>query len=76
MKFTDLFDADGYLKSNDDIISLLEDSDIKKSDKVVTYCTAGIRSAYMQLIMEMLDYEIVKNYDGSYYTWCAQNEVE
>lgn len=76
VRFTDLFDEDGYLKSNEEITSIFEDANIKKTDKVVAYCTAGIRSAYMQLIMEMLDYEVVKNYDGSYYTWCAQNEVE
>lgn len=76
VKFTDLFDSDGYLKSNEDIISMFEDADIKKDDKVVTYCTSGIRSAYEQLILEMLDYEVVKNYDGSYNTWCVHNEVE
>ena len=76
VRFTDLFDANGYLKSNDEITSMLEDANIKKTDKVVVYCTSGIRSAYMQLIMEMLDYEVVKNYDGSYNTWCVHNEVE
>lgn len=76
VRFTDLFDSDGYLKSNDEITSMLEDSNIKKTDKVVAYCTSGIRSAYMQLIMEMLDFEVVKNYDGSYNTWCVHNEVE
>lgn len=76
IKFTDLFDDDGYLKSNDEITKMFEGANIKKDSKVVTYCTAGIRSAYMELIMEMLDYKNVKNYDGSYYTWCANNKVE
>lgn len=76
VKFVDLFDSDGYLKSNEEITSMFEDANIKKTDKVVAYCTSGIRSAYTQLIMEMLDYQVVKNYDGSYNTWCVHNEVE
>ena len=60
----------------DKIESMFEDANIKKTDKVVAYCTSGIRSAYTQLIMEMLDYEVVKNYDGFYNTWCVHNEVE
>ncbi|MBZ2174380.1 hypothetical protein K8M07_03875 [Schnuerera sp. xch1] len=76
VRFIDLFDSDGYLKSNEEITSLFENANIKKTDKVVAYCTSGIRSAYTQLIMEMLDYEVVKNYEGSYNTWCVHNEVE
>lgn len=76
VRFTDLFDSDGYLKSNDEIASLFENKDVQKGDKLVTYCTSGIRSAYSQLILEMLDYDVTKNYDGSYNTWCANNEVE
>lgn len=76
VRFIDMFDSDGYLKSNDEINSMFEDANVKKTDKVVHYCTSGIRSAYTQLIMEMLDYEVTKNYEGSYNTWCVQNEVE
>lgn len=76
LRFTDLFKDDGTLKSNDDIIKMFEDAGLSKDDQIVTYCTAGIRSAYMQLIMEMCGYENVKNYDESYYRWCAVEEVE
>ncbi|QRN86882.1 sulfurtransferase [Clostridia bacterium] len=76
IKFTDLFDEDGYLKSNDDINSMFADAGVTKDDQIVAYCTAGIRSAYMQLVLEMLGYDNAQNYDGSYYTWCAHNDVE
>lgn len=76
VKFVDLFDSGGYLKPNTEIVTLFENANINKTDKIVAYCTAGIRSAYAQLILEMLDYGVTKNYDGSYYTWCAHNEVE
>lgn len=76
IKFTDLFDSDGYLRPNDEIVKLLEDANIKDTDKIIAYCTSGIRSAYSQLVFEMVGYESSKNYDGSYNTWCVHNEVE
>lgn len=74
--FTDLYKEDGFLKSKDDIVKMFTDKKINKDDKIVTYCTAGIRSAHMQLILEMCGFENTKNYDESYYRWCAVNEVE
>lgn len=66
---------DGYLKSNDDIVKLLADNGITQDDEIVTYCTAGIRSGYMQKVLEMCGFTNVRNYDESYYRWSAVNEV-
>jgi len=76
IKFTDLFNNDGTLKSNADIEAMFTAANIAKTDKIVTYCTKGIRSAYMQLILQMCGYENTCNYDESYYRWCNVNEVE
>lgn len=76
IRFTDLFNGDGTLKSNDEIVKMFEDEGISKDDQIVTYCTAGIRSAYMQLILEMCGFENTKNYDESFYRWCAVEELE
>lgn len=76
LKFTDLFREDGTLKSNDDIIAMAEAAGLSKDDKIVAYCTAGIRSAYMQLILEMCGFDSALNYDESYYRWCAVEDVE
>lgn len=67
VKYVDLFDSDGYLNSNDELTKLFENANINKSDKVVAYCTAGIRSAYTQLVLEMLGYDVTMNYAGSYH---------
>lgn len=75
IKFTDIFQANGLLKSNAEIESLIQAAGIKKTDKIVAYCTAGIRSAYMQLIFDMLGYD-TRNYDESFYRWCVVNDVE
>ena len=76
VKFTDLFNKNGTLKSNDQLTKLFEDAGLSKDDKIVTYCTAGIRSAYMQLVMDMCGFKNVKNYDGSYYRWAKVEDVE
>ena len=76
IRFTDLFNEDQTLKSNEEITAMFTDAGLSPDDKIVTYCTAGIRSAYMQLIMEQCGFKNVKNYDESYYRWCAVNDVE
>ena len=76
IRFTDLFNEDGTLKPNAEITKMFEDAGITKEDKIVTYCTAGIRSAYMQLVLEMCGFENTQNYDESFYRWCAVEELE
>lgn len=76
IRFTDLFKEDGTLKSNEDITKIFTDAGLSKNDKIVTYCTAGIRSAYMQLVLEMAGFENSYNYDESFYRWSAVNELE
>lgn len=76
LPFTDLFKKDGTLKSKADLTKLFEDAGLAKDDQIVTYCTAGIRSAYMELVMDMCGFKQVKNYDGSYYRWAKVEDVE
>lgn len=75
IKFTDLFKDNGFLKSSSQIEKIFLDAGLKKTDKIVTYCTGGIRSAYMQLILQMLGFN-AQNYDESFYRWCNVYEVE
>lgn len=74
--YTELFKSDDTLKSNAEIVTMLEEAGVEKEDKIVTYCTGGIRSAYAQMVFEMCGYENTWNYDQSYWRWCVVNEVE
>ena len=76
VRYTDLFKDDGTLKTNDEIVEMFEEAGVEKDDKVVAYCTGGIRSAYVQLVLEMCGYENTWNYDQSYWRWCVVGEVE
>lgn len=76
VRYTDLFQEDETLKPNQELTEMFEAAGLKKEDKIVTYCTGGIRSAYMQLVLEMCGYEYTWNYDQSYWRWCVVGEVE
>lgn len=76
IKYTDLFDGDSTLKSKEEITKMFEEAGLSKDDHIVTYCTGGIRSAYMQLVMEMCGFENSENYDESFYRWCVNEALE
>ncbi|HLX09869.1 MAG TPA: rhodanese-like domain-containing protein [Thermoanaerobaculia bacterium] len=46
---------------------------IKPGDRVITYCTGGVRSAEAWVILRALGYADVRNYDGSWYEWSADD---
>ena len=69
IRFTDLFRVDGTLKSVSELTKMFEAAGLEKDDKIVTYCTGGIRSAYMQLVLEMCGFENSFNYAESAYRW-------
>lgn len=74
--YVDLFQEDGTLKPNKELIQMFEDAGLNKDDAIVTYCTGGIRSAYVQLVLEMCGFENSYNYDQSFWRWAVVGEVE
>ena len=74
--YTDLFQEDGTLKPNKELVTMFENAGLTKEDAIVTYCTGGIRSAYMQLVMEMCGFENSYNYDQSFWRWAVVGDVE
>ena len=76
LPYTELFQSDGTLKDNETITKMFEEKGIHKEDKVVTYCTGGIRSAYVQLVLEMCGYEHTYSYGQSFWRWAVVGEVE
>lgn len=76
LDFMEFLNKDGTLKSATEIQAILDENGIKKDDEVVTYCTAGIRSAHMQIVLTMLGYNNAKNYDQSFYAWAGNKDLE
>ena len=69
IRFTDLFRSDNRLKSVAELTAMFEAAGIEKDDTIVTYCTGGIRSGYMQLVLKMCGFENSYNYTESAYRW-------
>jgi len=69
IRFTDLFRTDGTLKSVSELTKMFEVAGLEKGDTIITYCTGGIRSGYMQLVLKMCGFENAVNYAESAYRW-------
>ncbi|WP_108652638.1 sulfurtransferase [Dongshaea marina] len=75
LPFTQLLRPDGMIRSGKEIREMLGKLGIKPKDRVVTYCTAGIRSAYLALALKAAGFEHVQNYVPSFYYWAAQKQL-
>ena len=61
---------DGTFKSADELRELYESKGVTPEKEVTAYCRIGERSAHTWFVLrELLGYETVKNYDGSWTEW-------
>ncbi|HEY2939370.1 MAG TPA: sulfurtransferase [Gaiellaceae bacterium] len=61
---------DGTFKSADELRELYQDKGVSPEKEVTAYCRIGERSAHTWFVLrELLGYETVKNYDGSWTEW-------
>jgi len=62
--------SDWKLKSTDAIVSDMVAAGIDTSKRIITYCHTGVRSAHTTFVMrELLGFDDVSNYDGSWSEW-------
>ncbi len=57
------------LKSEAEIVQLLQEHGITSDKEIIAHCQTGIRSSYATLVLLGLGYSKVKNYDGSWIEW-------
>jgi thiosulfate/3-mercaptopyruvate sulfurtransferase len=61
---------DGTFKSADELRELYEGKGVTPEKEVTAYCRIGERSAHTWFVLrELLGYQTVKNYDGSWTEW-------
>lgn len=70
LPFNEVYNEDGTIKSEAELNEIFNNTGLTKDQEIVTYCTSGIRSAHLALILNMLGYH-AKNYDASYYEWAT-----
>jgi thiosulfate/3-mercaptopyruvate sulfurtransferase len=61
---------DGTFRSDDELREIYKDAGIDESKSTIAYCRIGERSSHTWFALhELLGYEDVKNYDGSWTEW-------
>lgn len=73
--YTELYDDNGYLLSNEEIESKIFKCNISKENIVVVYCTSGIRASIVYEILTMLGFNTLV-YDESFARWCIVGDYE
>ncbi len=71
LHFKELLDESGRLKSDATIRKLLAERGVESGTLVVTYCTGGVRSAWVASVLIELGYDEVRNYAGSTWEWAS-----
>ncbi|MBS3759887.1 sulfurtransferase [Halodesulfurarchaeum sp.] len=67
---TSVLNEDGTFKDPDELAALYEDVGITSDQSVITYCRVGERSSIEWFVLdELLGFEDVQNYDGSWTEW-------
>ena len=63
-------DGDKKLKSLEELKKIFILKGITTDKKIITYCNTGVRAAHSAFVLkELLGFEDVKNYDGSWTEW-------
>lgn len=74
--FESLFLPNQKLLSKESLQKIFTAGGLKPQDEIVVYCTIGVRAAYMSLVLQMLGFERVKNYQQGFLEWSKQEQVE
>lgn len=75
IEWSNFLNQDGTIKNQAEIEAIMKKEGLTKDDVIVLYCTAGIRSAHMTLILQMAGYKNAKNYAASIYEWSARSKL-
>lgn len=68
--------GDNGFKSKEEIQKIYEEAGVTPDKTIIAYCQSGVRSANTTYVLrEILGYENVKNYDGSWIEWSFHEEL-
>tara|TARA_R110000787_G_scaffold201935_1_gene312726 strand:- start:10971 stop:11894 length:924 start_codon:yes stop_codon:yes gene_type:complete len=70
------YNGDKRIKSLQDLERIYSKLKITKEDPIIVYCHSGVRSAHTTFVLtQLLGYNNVKNYDGSWTEWSYFNDL-
>ena len=60
---------DATVKDPATIAAGLADKGLQTGQEVICYCTGGVRSAWLYVVLKLVGYQKVRNYPGSWWEW-------
>ncbi len=54
---------------------MLSEMGVDPENEVAVYCTGGVRSGFLYVVLKLLGYPNVRNYDGSFWEWAADPDL-
>ena len=64
-----LLTHDHKLKSPEELKAIFIDLGVSEDQPIITYCTGGVRSAFVYLALREAGFDEAMNYDGSWWEW-------
>lgn len=71
----DAFQPSGQLKPREELLEQLTALGVTPRTRVVSYCTGGVRSGFMYLVLRWLGHAHAQNYDGSWWEWAGDESL-
>ena len=69
------YNADGTVKSAQEIRNIVDRSEVTDDKEVVTYCTGGVRSSWLFFTLKLAGFDKIRNYAGSWMEWSRDFEL-
>ncbi|GAB6280334.1 MAG: rhodanese-like domain-containing protein [Thermovirga sp.] len=74
--FDVVFKDDMTVREVDDLQATFKTYGLDPEQEIAVYDTAGVRSAYLVMVLRMAGYEKARNYDSSFQEWAGNMELE
>jgi thiosulfate/3-mercaptopyruvate sulfurtransferase len=68
----DVFREGGELRSPDELRSVFREMGVGEQTVIIPYCTGGVRSGFVYMVLRWIGLPNPSNYDGSWWDWAAQ----
>ncbi len=66
---------DQTIKEPEELRSFFSRYGISPDDEIIVYDTAGVRSAYLVVVLRMAGFEKARNYDSAFHEWAGNMEL-